>query len=71
MTNCEVVQKYRWSLIICGVDNDVERYRFRFMNSITDAYTELVCSGLHTLMIRLDIIDESRAKMELAERSLI
>lgn len=41
------------------------------MDSITDTDTELVCSGLQTLVNRLDIVDESRAEMELAERNFI
>lgn len=41
------------------------------MNSITDTNTKAVCCGLHTLVNRLDIVDESRAEMELAERNFI
>lgn len=41
------------------------------MDSITDTNTEVVCCGLHTLVNRLDIVDESRAEMELTERNFI
>lgn len=65
------MQKERWSLIIHGVDNNVERYRFRLMDAITDTNTEVVCCWLHTLVNRLDVVNESRAEMELAERNFI
>lgn len=71
VTYCKVMQKQRWSLIICRANNNVEGYRFWLMNSITDTNTKAVCCGLHTLVNRLDIVDESRAEMELAERNFI
>lgn len=71
VTNCEVVQKHRRNLVVYGVDNNVESYRLRLMDSITDTNTEVVCCWFHTLMNRLDVVDESRAEMKLAERNFI